>query len=115
MYSKVKRLRRGGARKSGHDIQADAGMVGHITMATVGTMREMKLHAAGDDSRRAPAIPILYSPQIVTMHGNRLLFSGLERQGNQDDPEAPLFWQEWAIEVLAEPPVELAETPHRPG
>lgn len=48
------------------------------------------------------------------MVGNRQLFSGLERQGDQADPNAPLFVQEWAVEVLAEPPLEMAETSHRP-
>jgi hypothetical protein len=114
MYSKVKRLRRGGARRSDRDIQADPGTVGHVTLATVGTNREMKVHAAGDDSQRLPAIPLLYNPQLLAMHGNRQLFAGLERQGDQNDPSAPLFMQEWAIEVLVDPPAELAETSHRP-
>ena len=114
-YSKVKRLRQRGARKSDRDIQTDPGVVGHITMATVGTDREMKLHAAGDDSRRTPIIPLLFNPTITAMHGKRQLFEGLERQGNQDDPAAPLFMQEWAVEILAEPPVELATSSHRPA
>lgn len=74
----------------------------------------MKLHAAGDDSRRTPIIPVLYEPTIQAMHGKRMLISGLERQGNRDDPAAPLYMQEWAVEVMAEPPAELAETSHRP-
>lgn len=114
MYSKVKRLRRGGARRSDRDIQADPGKVGHVTMATVGINREMKLHAAGDDSQRLPIIPLLLNPIITAMVGNRQLFSGLERQGDQADAHAPLFVQEWAIEILTEPPAELAETSRRP-
>ncbi len=81
---------------------------------TVGAMREMKLHAAGDDSRRAPAIPILYGPEIITMHGKRILFAGLERQGNQEDTAAPMLMQEWSVEIMAEAPAELAQTSHRP-
>ena len=41
------------------------------------------------------------------MHGARMLISRLERKGNQADTAAPLFMQEWAIEVMVEPPVGL--------
>lgn len=114
MYSKVKRLRRGGARRSDRDIQSDPGTVGHVSMATVGINREIKLHAAGDDSQRLPVIPLLLNPVITAMVGNRQLFSGVERQGDQADPHAALFVQEWAVEILAEPPADLAESSHRP-
>lgn len=114
MYCKVKRLRSRGARRADREIGSDPGMVGHVTMATVGAIKEMKLHAAGDDSWRAAAIPILYEPVIQAMHGARMLISGLERQGDQAGPAAPLHMQEWAIEVMVEPPAELADIPHRP-
>ncbi len=103
MYSKVKRLRNHGARRSDREIGSDPGVVGHVTMATVGTTREMKLHGAGDDSQRKPVIPILFNPAIVTMNGNRLLFSGVERHGAQDDKNVATFLQEWAVEVLVNP------------
>lgn len=83
-------------------------------MLTVATIREMKLHGAGDDSQRKPIIPSLLNPVIVTMGANRMLFSGWERQGAQDDPNGPTFMQEWVVEVNAAPPAELAETSHRP-
>ena len=89
-------------------------MVGHISIVTIGTIKEMKLHAAGDDARRAPLIPLLYEPVLQAMHGARMLLSGLERQGNQVDKDAPLYMQEWSIEVMVEPPAELADQPHRP-
>lgn len=114
MYSKVKRLRVRGARRSDREINSDPGSVGHVTMVTVGNVKEMKLHAAGDDARRTPVIPLLYEPIIQAMHGARMLLSGMERQGDQADPAAPLFMQEWAIEVMVEPPVEMAQTAHRP-
>lgn len=113
MYSKIKRLRVRGARKSDREIAGDPGTVGHITTATIGARMEMKMHAAGDDSRQSPLIPILYEPTLSMMHGNRMLFAGLERQGDQADPKAPMFMQEWAIEILQPPPAELADAPHR--
>jgi hypothetical protein len=114
MYSKVKLLRVRGARKSDRDIQSDPGVVGHITIATVGATREMKLHGAGDDARRAAVIRLLFDPAIQAMHGNRMLFAGWERQDAQADPKGPVFMQEWAVELLAEPPAELAHSSHRP-
>ena len=114
MYSKVKRLRVRGARRADREISSDPGTVGHITMLTVGATVEMKLHAAGDDSRRDPVIPSLFNPIIQSMHGPRMLFSGLERQGEQADPNAPTFMQEWSIEVMQPVPADLAESAHRP-
>lgn len=115
MYSKVKSLRTRGARKADRDIQSDTGTVGHLTMVTVGATRELKLHAAGDDAQANAAIPILFDAIMVSMHGARMLFSGFERQGDQNDSKAVTFMQEWAVEVMAEQPSAMAQTPHRPG
>ena len=114
MYSKVNRLRVRGARRADREISSDPGTVGHITMLTVGSTVEMKLHGAGDDARRAPIIPSLFNPVIQSMHGPRMLFAGFEQQGDQADPNAPTFMQEWAVEVMQPVPVELAEASHRP-
>jgi hypothetical protein len=105
MYSKVKRLRVRGARRSDRDIQSDPGEVGHLSSLTAGGVRELKLHPPGDDSQRKPMLPILYDPVFKSMSGNRMLFAGLERQGDQADSAAPLCLQEWAIEVTAAPPI----------
>ena len=74
-----------------------------------------KVHAAGDDARKTAMFPELWRAKVVAMHGARMLISGLERQGDQSDPAAPLFAQEWTTEVMVAPPQELAETPHRPA
>jgi len=96
MYSKIKRLRIGGARRSDREIQSDPGVVGHITVALVGGTREMSLYGAGDDARRVPLIPLLLNPTIVAMGNARMLVTGLERKG---DADGPTFMQEWAIEI----------------
>lgn len=114
MCSMIRRLRVRGARRCYRDISADRGIVGHVTMAIVGIARQLKVHGAWDDSRRAPASPILFDPTIMAMGANRMLFSGLERQGDQDDPNGAVCMQEWAVEILAAPPAELAETSDRP-
>ena len=114
MYSKVKRLRRGGERVSDHEIAADPGTVGHMTICQVGDVIVAKLHAAGDDARKTAMFPELWRARIVAMQANRMLFQGYERRGNQGDPQAPLVKQEWAIQVKEDPPAEMAETAHRP-
>lgn len=114
MYCKVKRLRRGGERISDREIYADPGVVGHMTICQVETTIVAKLHAADDDSRRAPMFPELFKARVVGMNGDRMLFQGYERIGNQDDPDAPTLKQEWAVQVMADPPEELARSSHRP-
>lgn len=94
MYSIVKRLRVRGARRPDRDIYADPGAAGHLTMCAVETWRELKLFAVGTDARPESIIPVLFEPQLVAMHGNRMLFRGLERQGHQRDPNAVSIMQE---------------------
>lgn len=72
-------------------------------------------HAAGDDARKTPMFPELWRARAVAMNADTMLFQGFERVGNQSDPEAATIKQEWAVQVMAEPPEELAETSHRPG
>jgi len=114
MYSKVKRLRRGGERISDRDIAADPGHVGHMTICQVGTVIVAKLHAAGDDARKTAMFPELWRAKVVAMHADRMLFQGFERQGNQADQDAPMIKQEWAVQVMEAPPAEVAESSHRP-
>ncbi len=115
MYSKIKRLRRGGERFTDREIAADPGVVGHMTICIVGTVAVAKVHAAGDDARKTAMFPELWRARVVGMNGNRMLFQGFERRGNQADPDAPLIKQEWAVQVMEAPPAELADMPHRPA
>lgn len=114
MYSKIKRLRRGGERISDRDIAADPGTVGHMTVCQVETTIVAKVHAAGDDSRMSPIIPELFRARIVGMRGDKMLLQGFERIGDRLVPDAAMIRQEWAVQVMVEPPAELAETSHRP-
>ncbi len=114
MYSKIKRLRRGGERISDRDIAADPGKVGHMTLCQVGTVIVAKLHGAGDDARQTPIIPELWRAKAVGMNADKMLFQGFERIGDQANPDATLIKQEWAVQIMAAPPTELAQTAHRP-
>lgn len=59
-------------------------------------------------------VPELWRAKAVAMNADKMLFQGLERVGNQSHPEAPTMRQEWAVQVMAEPPEDLELTPHRP-
>lgn len=109
MYSRIKRLRRNGERKSDRDIGADPGIVGHVTLVMIENTAVMKIHAAGDDGSRQPMIPEIYRAKCVTMHGDKMLFKGLERVGEREIP------QEWSIQIMQDQPAEMAQRSHRPG
>lgn len=114
MYSKVKRLRRGGDRKRDHEIAADEGVVGHLTIVLIENVPVMKLHAAGDDSVQKPILPLMWRAKVAMVRGDKMLFQGYERVGNQDDPDSPVEKQEWAVQVMVAPPAQIAQTSHRP-
>jgi hypothetical protein len=92
----VKILRVRGARRPDHDIFADAGVEGDLTLAQCNMTYELKL-SSDDGSRQEPIIPILYGAALVSMHHDKMLFSGIERTGGQADAQ---FVQEWSVMVL---------------
>jgi hypothetical protein len=98
MYS-VKQLRRHGARLSDRQIHSEPAVASHLTMAMVGSAYELKLHAENDGSSREPLIPILYDARLISMHGDKMLFRGLERRGGQDEAT---WLQEWSVKVSSD-------------
>ena len=104
MYVKVKRLRRHGDRLADHEISADQGIVGHMTIWQVEAVTVAKLYAAGDESRKAPVIPELWRARIVAMGADKMLFDGFERIGDKLVPDAAMIRQEWAVQVLGPQP-----------
>lgn len=101
MYVKVKRLRRHGERLSDHDISADQGTVGHMTVWQVEATIVAKLRATGDDSRTTAVIPELWRARVVAMNADKMLFEGFERIGDKLVPDAAMIRQEWAVQVMA--------------
>lgn len=94
MYAKVKLLRQRGLRKHDREIQSDSGTDGDMTLAMCSGGCELKL--SGDDgSRLEPILPILYDARLVTMHGSKMLFRGIER--GSDGAECV---QEWSVLVI---------------
>lgn len=115
MHSKVKRLRRNGERKSDHDIGADPGLIGHVTVVLVENTAVMKIYAPGDDGSQQPVLPELFKARCVTMHGDKMLWQGYERISNQIDPTNLGIKQEWSLQIMQQQPAEMATRSHRPG
>lgn len=101
MQVKVKLLRQRGARRSNNEIGADAGIVGDMVMHSVNGHYQVKINSVEDHSRQSPLLPVLFDAVMVSMTGNRMMFRGFERQGDQADAGAPTVMQEWAVEVMA--------------
>jgi hypothetical protein len=93
MYSIVKSLRIRGKRKSDREIQSEPGIAGDLTLALCGTVYELKL-CRRDDSLKAPVIPELLDAKLIAMHGDKMLFRGLER-----GPEGAEWAQEWSVRI----------------
>jgi hypothetical protein len=96
MHSKVKILRRHGARLNERDISAQEGHDGELTLYRSGGSIELKL-SAPNDQRKEAIIPVLYDAKLVTMHGNGMLFRGMERTG---DEKGAQYLQEWSVMIL---------------
>lgn len=93
MYSIVKRLRNRGLRKHDREIQSDQGTAGDLTLAMCGTGPELKL-SSDDGSRQEPIIPVLGDAKLITMHGDKMLFKGIERgEGGAE------YVQEWSVRI----------------
>lgn len=96
MYSKIKRLRKRGVRLHDRDIQSLKADEGDVTLVYCSGAPELKL-SAWDDSTAKPVIPVLYDAKLVTMHGNKMLFKGLERDANGAEHA-----QEWSVLIGVE-------------
>jgi hypothetical protein len=83
-------------------------------MCRVEGWTELKLYASGTDARPEPLIPVLIDPVLVVMHGSKMLFRGMERQGAQGDPNSATILQEWSVQIVTEPQPGVAQQSHRP-
>ena len=94
MYSKVKQLRRRGQKRDEREFLAADPFEGNVTMTACGGSYELNI-AAWNDSSAKPLIPPLRDAKLITMHGNKMLFTGIERDGNGVG-----FEQEWAVQII---------------
>jgi hypothetical protein len=95
MYVKAKQLRERGRRRHNQDISADQGKLGELTLASVAGVYQLNLNAP-DSSVHAPLYPVLHEARLTTMHGDKMLFQGIERAGDGAE-----YVQEWSAQVLS--------------
>jgi hypothetical protein len=95
MHYTVKILRHRGARRSEREIMADAGTDGQLAGAHIGSTFELKLFG-GDGSRQEAVIPVLLEARLISMHGDKMMFRGVEQGA-----DGAQFVQEWSVKVSA--------------
>jgi hypothetical protein len=95
MHATITRLRDRGKRRNNHQIDSDPGTAGDLSLATVSGVYELKLADADDSQQQKPIIPILYEAQLITMHGNSMLFRGYEKGA-----DGAGYVQEWRAVLL---------------
>lgn len=93
MLVTVKILRSRGIRKAERDILSGPGHVGDLTMTACGPSYDLKL-ADPADAQMKPLIPLLNYAQVVTIHGAKMLFRGIERAADGAE-----YVQEWSVLV----------------
>ncbi len=104
MYSKIKSLRIRGDRLLDHEISADPGTVGYMTVILLEGVPVASVYDVHNAGGSATLIPMLFRARLVTMHNDRMLMQGYERTGNQEDPASPVIKQEWAVQVMVDQP-----------
>lgn len=97
MKVQVKPLRQRGARLSDQQILSMPPVEGVIRAYGLGTTIQLSVNAH-DDQQGKPLLPDLYDARMVTMHGNGMLFFGLERTA---DPAAAQYAQEWSVKIVS--------------
>jgi hypothetical protein len=78
MYRLVKPLRHAGRRKHDQQIAKETPIEGDLTLSMCSGSFDLKL-ARVEDSRQEPILPVLHDARLTTMHGNKMLFWGIER------------------------------------
>jgi hypothetical protein len=91
----VKVLRDAGRRRHDQQIAKDDPIQGDLTLALCSGSYDLKL-ARLDDSRQEPILPVLHNAKLATMHGNKMLFQGVER----DLRSGAEYVQEWSVVAL---------------
>lgn len=93
MYSIVKQPRTRRQRKHEREILLAPPTEGDLTTFYCSGMPELKL-SAHNDQQTQPLIPPLLDAKLTTMHGNKMLFKGIER--GSDGAE---YVQEWSVQI----------------
>ena len=97
MLVQVKPLRQRGARLNDYQIGALAPAEGTLRLYGLGTTLQMTI-SAQDDQQQKPLLPDLYDARLTNMHGNKMLFAGIERTADKD---AAQYLQEWSVLIVS--------------
>ncbi|QJE03030.1 hypothetical protein HH212_26090 [Massilia forsythiae] len=95
MYSIVKRLRTGGARRPANEITDDPGYEGELRVGATGAVVTAIL-IEQDDEHMRPIIPPLEHAQLTVMRVDMMLFHGIER----DKETGAGVEQEWSVQII---------------
>jgi hypothetical protein len=96
MKVQVKPLRQRGSRLTDQQIASLAPVDGVITIYGLGATIQLSLYDGS--GLQTSLIQDLYDARLVSMHGNKMLFAGIERTA---DPMAAQYFQEWAVVIVA--------------
>lgn len=96
MKVSVKPIRQHGARLSDQQIASLPAVDGYLALYGLGTTLQISLYDGS--AAQVPLIPDLYEARLVSMHGNKMLFAGMQRT---PDPMAAQHLQEWAVVILS--------------
>jgi len=96
MKVSVKPIRQHGARLSDQQIASLQATDGYLSLYGLGTTLQISLYDGS--AAQVPLIPDLYDARLVSMHGNKMLFVGIERTSDQ---MAAQYRQEWAVVIVS--------------
>lgn len=95
MKVSVKPIRQHGARLSDQQIASLTPTDGYLSFYGVGTTLQLSLYDGS--AKQEPLVPSLYDARLVSMHGNKMLFAGIQRTA---DPMAAQYLQEWSVVIV---------------
>ena len=100
MYSKVKQMRRRGVRKRDSDFANEPGVFGELTLFRVSGFLVLQVHAPGGFDEGRDLYPPLQEAVCTGMRDCYLTWRGWQREGDQNNKDAPTYLQEWHIEII---------------
>lgn len=95
MKVSVKAIRQNGSRLSDQQIASLAPVDGYLQLYGVGTTLHVSVFA--NSARPEALIPDLYDARLVSMHGSKMLFAGIQRTA---DKNAAQYFQEWSVTIV---------------
>lgn len=96
MKVSVKPVCQHGARLFDQQIASLPAVDGYLSLYGIGTTLQLSLYDGS--GMQVPLIPDLYDARLVSMHGSKMLFAGIQRTA---DLMAAQYRQEWAVQIVS--------------